>query len=152
MYIFWITWLLPDWHINWWWHFANNSNFLKICFHWKLSDCKILQSLSFRTKGIRLDDRNNIGYCIPGIIHAVQVVLRIHLVWLVLLEYCLLFVSWCLRHPHWGDVDGAEGIFGLYRACVGCVRTHFKKALCCTCPLVGRRTNEVKLFRCPGHF
>ena len=34
--------------------------------------------------------------------------------------YCLLFFSWRLRRPHWGNADGAEGIFGFCATRVGC--------------------------------
>ena len=30
------------------------------------------------------------------------------------------FISWHLRHPHWGNADGAEGIFWFCRTHVGC--------------------------------
>ena len=55
------------------------------------------------------------------------------------------FVSWPLGRPGWGSADGAEGIFGLYRARVGFVPASgptLKKTLCRTCPVVGRRTNK----------
>ena len=75
--------------------------------------------------------------------------------------YCLLFISWRLRRFHWGNTDRAEGIFGFCWTCVGCGPASgptLIKALCRTCPVVGRRTNKVqhpvfKLLRselCPG--
>ena len=33
---------------------------------------------------------------------------------------CLLFICWRLRHPHWRNADGAEGIFGFCWMRVGC--------------------------------
>ena len=55
------------------------------------------------------------------------------------------FISWRLRRPHWGNADGAEGIFGSCRTRVGCGPASgptLKKALCRTCRVVGRRTNK----------
>ena len=49
------------------------------------------------------------------------------------------FISWRLRRPHWGNADGAKGIWGIFRTRVGCgpaSETHLKKALCRTCPVV----------------
>ena len=56
------------------------------------------------------------------------------------------FVSWHLGRLHWGNADGAEGIFGSCRTHVGCSPVSgptLKKALCCTCQVVGRRINKV---------
>ena len=63
--------------------------------------------------------------------------------------YCLLFISWRLRNPSSGNADGTECIFGFYRTRVGCGPASgltFIKALCRTCPVVGRRTNKKILF------
>ena len=50
--------------------------------------------------------------------------------------------SWA---PPLGVADGTEGIFGFYRTRVGCGPasgpTLKKRALCHTCPVVGRRIN-----------
>ena len=43
--------------------------------------------------------------------------------------------------------DGIKGIFGFCRTRVGCGPAScptLKKALCCTCPVVGRRINKVQ--------
>ena len=57
------------------------------------------------------------------------------------------FVSLCLRHLHWRNVNGAEGIFGFYQTRVGCSPVHgptLKKALYHTCLVVGQRINKIQ--------
>ena len=71
------------------------------------------------------------------------------LVYLFLIAYCLLFISWRLRRPYRGNADETEGIFGFCRTRVGCgpaSKPTLIKALCRTCPVVGRRTNKVSIF------
>ena len=60
---------------------------------------------------------------------------------------CLLFCVLASKAPPLGECRRGRGYFWILPDACGlrpCVRTHFKKGLCCTCPVVGWRINKVE--------
>ena len=98
------------------------------------------------------------GFCVYIFIHIYwtvwpYIMVAPECIWLHCLHQllCQLFVVCFLASgvlPLAG-ADRAEGIFGFFRTRAGCSLVSgptLKMALCCICPVVGRRTNKVTFF------